>query len=260
MFKTMGVKDKQENSNAFSSLNRESQLRVKGKKYLTSFKRLYDLIKFIEILINYKKRIIQEDDYIVAREVFGQKEHVIDVGANMGQSLLSFINLYPKASIKSFEPNKGCFIWLKMIRRLFFLKRIEIYNLALGKVSGTTPLYIPIEGQVGQTQLGFVDDAISVNQYDIDSAECQIVEQKTLDELDLKCDLLKIDVQGAEINVLLGARKLIERELPVIICEINDNEREIETFLFSFGYKKNKNKNKTSENEIYYHPDLFHFK
>ena len=38
---------------------------------------------------------------------------IIDVGANKGQSIDFFLNIYPNAEIDSFEPNKKLFLYLQ---------------------------------------------------------------------------------------------------------------------------------------------------
>ena len=54
-------------------------------------------------------------------------------------------------------------------------------------------------------------------------------------------DLLKIDVEGYELEVLMGASKLIDKYFPLIICEIegrhNSTYMDTFRFLWNRGYK-----------------------
>ncbi|GIV64148.1 MAG: hypothetical protein KatS3mg045_1487 [Bellilinea sp.] len=50
---------------------------------------------------------------------------------------------------------------------------------------------------------------------------------------------IKIDVEGAELEVLEGAKRILEVYRPTIICE-SFNEKELGNFLESFAYKINK--------------------
>ena len=61
-----------------------------------------------------------------------------------------------------------------------------------------------------------------------------------LDSLNLnKVSLIKIDVEGHELEVLTGAKNLISTYKPVIILEASTNETEIHNFLTNQGYLKN---------------------
>ncbi len=52
-------------------------------------------------------------------------------------------------------------------------------------------------------------------------------------------DAIKCDVEGAEVEVFLGAEQLLERQHPTIICEIHSeaNDRRVRKRLAAFGYK-----------------------
>lgn len=52
-----------------------------------------------------------------------------------------------------------------------------------------------------------------------------------------KPDVLKIDVEGAELRVLRGAKSVLETAQPVMICEVSsDNAQEATRILHSYGY------------------------
>jgi FkbM family methyltransferase len=51
-------------------------------------------------------------------------------------------------------------------------------------------------------------------------------------------DVLKIDVEGAELEVLRGARSLLERKRPVILCEVGSAaSADVAALLVSLGYR-----------------------
>ncbi len=62
---------------------------------------------------------------------------------------------------------------------------------------------------------------------------------KTLDSYKLKPDLMKIDVEGFELEVLEGAVKTIKRYHPKIIIETHsrDLEKKTKKFLLDFSYR-----------------------
>jgi len=53
---------------------------------------------------------------------------------------------------------------------------------------------------------------------------------------------IKIDVEGAELEVFKGSRKILENNRPVIICEslTNDSTEELTYYLNSFSYQVNR--------------------
>ena len=72
-------------------------------------------------------------------------------------------------------------------------------------------------------------------------AEEQIILTVTLDWLAERFplpDVLKIDVEGAELEVLHGAKSLFERKRPVILCEVSsESSQDVTAFLSSVGYQ-----------------------
>jgi FkbM family methyltransferase len=73
------------------------------------------------------------------------------------------------------------------------------------------------------------------------AAEQQTVLSVSLDWLAERLpdpDVLEIDVEGAELEVFQGARELLERKGPVIICEVcAERSQEVTGFLRGLGYK-----------------------
>jgi len=71
-----------------------------------------------------------------------------------------------------------------------------------------------------------------------------------IDSIDLpvKINLAKIDVEGYEIHVLHGMKKMIKRDRPVLIVE--NNSIDINQFLLEMGYEMTK-MDENSRNEVY---------
>ena len=53
-----------------------------------------------------------------------------------------------------------------------------------------------------------------------------------------KIDLIKIDVEGAEIDVLMGALKTLKKNKPLVVIESFTNKAVIDTIFTELGYKQ----------------------
>ncbi len=73
-----------------------------------------------------------------------------------------------------------------------------------------------------------------------DKSESQSVICLSLDVLALQLpapDILKIDAEGAELEILQGARELILRKHPIIFCEVSsETSSAVTELLLSYGY------------------------
>ena len=167
------------------------------------------------------KEILIERIYDVKGFTPKENDVVVDVGAYYGDSAIWWAKEF-RAKVIAFEPLKKAYKeMLKNIKLNHVERLIKAYNVALG--SGKTIL--------GGTNKGTM--------FGITSKERKI-KTKTLDSFNLrKVDILKIDVEGFEYDVLLGAIETIKRTKPKIILEAHSKElrRECEEILKSLNYE-----------------------
>ena len=141
--------------------------------------------------------------------------HFLDIGANMGFYSLALSAENPTLTVESFEPQPKVFANLsKNINLNNFSSRIEIHNTGLGSATSELTMYIPKFTGTG--------GASFKNLHDDEGAATQIkVPVNVLDEvLKTQPDLIKIDVEGYELNVILGADKIINLLKPTIMVEL----------------------------------------
>jgi len=128
---------------------------------------------------------------------------IFDVGANMGQFSIAAGHLYPQADIFSFEPDPDTFsIFKKNIKRC---KNINAYNYAFGNEDGTigfnknsyhhSSSFLNLHKENTDFPGGNIT-TIKVNIFRLDT--------KVVDFAIQKPALLKLDVQGFELQVLKG--------------------------------------------------------
>lgn len=143
-----------------------------------------------------------------------ESPRVFDVGGNIGQSIEAYRGLFPGCAITTFEPLADCFAALA--RRFGGVPGIRLECLALAEAAGTRPFYAT-KCRPASSLLA-PDEAVRRKSVG-GNYEYDVVEVET-DTLDGYCgrqgtgtiDILKVDVQGAEIGVLKGAKGLLEKE------------------------------------------------
>lgn len=147
---------------------------------------------------------------------------VIDVGANLGYySVLAADLVGPEGHVVAVEPNPAIFQLLTQSMRVNgFAGRCDLRNIALGgsEKPKTLPFFVPN----GEPKNGrFLQDGETPEQLNR-HGEVFEVKTGTLDPGNLdRVDLIKIDVEGAEIAVLDQLSPIIEKFNPIIACEVN---------------------------------------
>ncbi len=164
------------------------------------------------------------------------KGAIVEVGANIGYYLLE-LRHYTDAAIVSYEPIPLVFGLLKKNVERNNLPAIDLRNRACGNTSGSILMNMGINSlPVGSSDQA-VDQAVTVEQPlsletatfdDLATALCEwsqiSVPVVTLDE-DLQATgriaLMKIDCEGFEYNVLLGAKHILQTDRPVLFIELH---------------------------------------
>lgn len=142
----------------------------------------------------------------------------IDIGANVGYySLLANARVGAAGRVLSFEPNPVTAWQLKRNIRLNAARQIELFGVALSDKEGDVQLYCPIDETHGHA---------SMRNQGWQSADNYTVPAKRLDDIlpmDIEhIDLVKIDVEGAELLVFRGGGHTISNLKPPVIIELNE--------------------------------------
>lgn len=151
---------------------------------------------------------------------------VVDAGANIGNHTLYFSKIVGARMVYAFEPVMSVFAKLERNVKLNQCANVVLHNTALGSHAGYVLCKNTVIGNSGAQQLTYsVSDGMNV---------------VPLDELQLgqAIDFMKIDVEGFEIEVLLGAARIISKDHPAIFVEVwPKNQRQVTELLHSYGYK-----------------------
>ena len=200
------------------------------RSLLLQFPKTYEFIFKIKnnYQISYYLNKVHEPDF-KAFNLLGSDEPqlFLDIGANVGMSALSIFTLKSNAKVISFEPNPINYPYLDRLVAKF--SNFQYMKVGLGDKVTSLDFYYPIYNHKHMTALGSCDRekaASWLNQervYFFDPNKLKIekitIDVKTLDSFNLQPDFIKIDVEGFEYQVLLGASKTINDHRPILLIE-----------------------------------------
>lgn len=231
----------------------------KGFHLINNYVRLY---KENDMVVKDAK----ENNYMFEHETFEYWVHLttkaglktnkacmVDIGAYTGLYSLFALRCFGYAKAHAFEPNP-----------IVFERMIENAKLN-GHSVDCLDRFVPINIAIGNTN-GFVDlysknfdmtSASSLNKSS-ETTEKQTVQIYRIDDIyfELPIDVIKIDVEGCELDVLEGATQTIRCESPILIIETLTNDLEekvIEKLVNDLGYNRDNIKTKLDGRNLVAH-------
>jgi FkbM family methyltransferase len=184
----------------------------------------------------YSVRAHGRDDCVDISNSGTQLRIIFDVGANVGQSAKKFRAAFPHARIYSFEPEPRCY--QELLLSTSGDPNIQCFQLALGDRAGSSTIY--------RTEHSTTSSLIEPDHYldrvavDIETLD-DFVDRKGIDRI----DLLKIDVEGFDLAVLQGGKKMLSaNQIPLVLVEVGFTKGDsrhvllddIRDYLAPFGY------------------------
>jgi FkbM family methyltransferase len=212
------------------------------KQLLKHHAGLYDAAATAHAIARYVRHRPHESDFHVFRHL---DEPVVfaDIGANRGQSALSLASVSPvKHQIVSFEANRGNERYLRLARWVLG-PRFSYHLCGLGQEPDTKTFFVPCQGNRRLTGEGSFNRANVLaaghridGDFRIEEENFQI---RRFDSFGLEPDVVKIDVQGFELEVLNGMEDILASTAPLLLIEANPaSDEPIGTFVEQFGYER----------------------
>ncbi len=194
----------------FYSFTRDKEYRETYYKQ-QELKRVKDLPRYTSdstSFLNKKIYFIDNASYLfILDEIFNKEiykfkaknetPYIIDAGANIGLSVIYFKQLYPNAEIVAFEPDEKVFDVLEKNINSFELNNIKLIKKGLWNE---------------ETILRFHSEGADAGRLAIETDVKEVVEIQTTrlrEFLNKPVDMLKIDIEGAEIKVLEDCQDLL---------------------------------------------------
>jgi len=156
---------------------------------------------------------------------------VADVGANVGLWTEALLSTAPGSTVHAFEPSGTAFAALTA--RVGGRPGVHLHRAAVGRDAGTATLWSDTAGSVLASL-----ERRRLDHRDISFDHAEEVQVVTLDDVFADTaapSLLKIDVEGRELDVLLGATKVLET-VRVVQFEFGGCNIDTRTYLRDFWY------------------------
>lgn len=169
------------------------------------------------------------------KTVLSPKDNVIEVGSNIGSHTLSISKFVNAGNVFAFEPQEIIYQNLCANLSLNSLTNCFCFKTALTEKKGEELYFLNLDFSKPQNF-----GAHKIIREKLDNSIKSNVD--TLDNIFpdlLNLRLLKIDVEGMELNVIKGGEKLIRRTSPIIYLENDrvENSKDLIDFISSLDYR-----------------------
>ena len=174
---------------------------------------------------NHKTRLATDSTYAINYLLENSRiKTVFDVGANIGQSALSFRQQFPDANIYTFEPAEEAFNSLQ--QACCDESKIHPFQLAISDINGDKEFFINEDQSCNSLfessrELKTQHLHEKLTTVERRTVQCQTLEtfceQHSIEEI----DFLKMDIQGAELQAIAGGAELFASgRVKVVFCEV----------------------------------------
>lgn len=183
-------------------------------------------------------------DFYAIDKIFNIRDNplVIDLGAHIGLFCLKVMFLHKNARIFAYEPvNSNFELLMENIEMNQLSKNVNIFNMAVSGKSEKRKINISKINSAGHSML------IAEDQSEQIVVNCTTLEKIFLDNAINSVDILKIDVEGAEYDILYSTPPSLFVNIKNIILEYHEYEGntvfELIIFLQNNGFKLIRQKN-----------------
>ncbi len=218
-------------------------------------------------LIKFTNIFEKDFDGLKILNINKEKINIIDVGASDGIASKFFNNNLIVGKIYCYEPNE---YFLKILKRMN-QRNVIIKPYAIGNRNIQKKIYFPRYNFLNKDY-----DIISYAHYDKKLMDHFLLDFKFRSNLSIassvltikkiglfkkKINLIKIDTNGFELSIIKGLIKTIKKDKPVLLVEMNKDEKRIgsilkrfnyEGFFYSIGQKKFTKKKKSNALNKYF--------
>jgi FkbM family methyltransferase len=171
---------------------------------------------------HYRGELYEHEELDIIRKNCGDSKVFFDIGSNVGNHALFFVKVLKAASVVVFEANPKTADLLKLnisLNNSSHTINQSYLSIGLGAKIGICTITYPQSNNIGASKL---------LPKDLSTSDQESIPIVPLDHLNIITppDFIKIDVEGMEMEVLLGARNLINTYRPIIFVEVDSKNSE----------------------------------
>ncbi|MES2332697.1 MAG: FkbM family methyltransferase [Bacteroidota bacterium] len=183
-----------------------------------------------------------EEEFIFFMGMTPAEGTILDIGANIGIMTASLARRFPKAKVYAFEPIPNNIEALEKVVKHFKLQNVTLFKTALGEEKGELKMILPVINNAKMQGLSHVveDDAQGSTEKGMQYT-VPVLKLDDIPELQNAPAItaIKIDVENFEYYVLKGGEAMLRKHMPLIYCELWDNDRRklCMEYLTGLGYR-----------------------
>jgi FkbM family methyltransferase len=202
---------------------------MRSLKFLI-LKTLPDSLLFLTKRIHYVRSLRRfsekdEPDIHIVKFIVKPGNYVIDIGANVGWYTKILSDLVgDNGRVYAIEPIPIVYDLLSSCIRNLNLRNVELLNFGISESNGSAIMEVPEYREGGEN---YYRASIVPNEDIKTSLKYHKIAVRSLDsmleEMPNRIDFIKCDVEGHELEVLKGAKKLLEKCSPTWLIEVSGN-------------------------------------
>lgn len=199
-----------------------------------------NILRMVLLEGTYEKELLD----VVSRSINPEKD-VLDIGANVGLfSVLFSKSINSDRKVLSVEPSDAAYGRLKRNLERNGCENLVLHNGALGATVATGQLHsVP-----GKEEYSSLKPLTHIHTRDLEKTSTEVSLtplDQLVQEFTIEPAFMKMDVEGAEFEVIKGAIKTLQKYQPIILSELDNkllanfgtDAKEVVAFLEELGYE-----------------------